>query len=180
MKTNVHALGMFIRFSPKESTASEFYQKKIELPLIRVVGDHVADIYWGGEASVFEIVFVKDKQPAPEPSPETAPSVPVFRVNGLEAVLARLRSRGVVVTAIKPRGPGREAFFATQMDIGWDCVKGMSTRSWRTISKRAADSAVARRSTLVANRCPKAFRKSAGWCAGLRTLRPCPNSTPMP
>ena len=86
MKTNVHALGMFIRFSPKESAASAFYQQKIELPLIRVVGDHVADIYWGGEASVFEIVFVKDKQPAPEPSPETAPSVPVFRVSGLEAV----------------------------------------------------------------------------------------------
>lgn len=112
MKTNVHAFGMFIRFSPKESTASEFFQKRVELPLIRVVGDHIADIYWGGECSVVEIVYVKDKKPAPEASFDKAASVPVFRVHDIDEIRARLIGKGVQVTPVSGRGGGREAYFA--------------------------------------------------------------------
>ncbi|MDX2224658.1 MAG: VOC family protein, partial [Rhodospirillaceae bacterium] len=107
---NVHALGMFLRFAPKGSTAPAFYRTTLKLPLIRVVGDKIADIYWAGEASVFEIVYVKDKTPAPEPSPERAACLPVFRVHELDALLADLRAAGATISAPSARGAGREAF----------------------------------------------------------------------
>lgn len=110
MHGNVHALGMFLRFAPKDSPATAFYRDTVKLPLIRTVGDHVAEIFWAGEAVVFEIVFVKDKAPAPEASPETAACLPVFRVHDLDGLLADLGRAGVTVTAATRRGAGREAF----------------------------------------------------------------------
>jgi predicted enzyme related to lactoylglutathione lyase len=112
LKTNVHAFGMFIRFSPKGSTAPEFFRKGLELPVIRVVGDNIADIFWGGECSIFEIVYVKDKSPAPEATVASAASVPIFRVHDLEALRARWTARGAVMTPTQPRGNAREAYVA--------------------------------------------------------------------
>lgn len=103
---------MFIRFSPQGSTAPEFYRQRLGLPLIRVVGNGVADIYWGGECSIYEIVFVKDRKPTPEPSHESAASVPIFRVHNLDDVRRRWTALGVAMTPTVAHGKAREAYVA--------------------------------------------------------------------
>jgi predicted enzyme related to lactoylglutathione lyase len=111
MTRNVHALSIFIRLSPKGSTALDFYQSKIELPLVRTVRDHFAEIFWAGEASMYEVVFINDKTPAPETRPEVSASLPIFRVHDLDALCSRLTSKGVEVTAPARCEWGREAYF---------------------------------------------------------------------
>ena len=110
MHSNIHALGMFIRFASKESTSNQFFEKQVGLPLIRKVGAN-ADIYWGGECAVFETVYVADKVVTPELSADSAPALPVFRVHQLDALLARLSAAGVTVSAARAAASGREAAF---------------------------------------------------------------------
>ncbi|WP_373987320.1 VOC family protein [Duganella sp. BuS-21] len=108
--SNVHALGMFIRFASKESTSNAFFEKQVGLPLIRKVGAN-ADIYWAGECAVFEVVYVADKQVVAETDPLTAPALPVFRVTGMDQLLASLNAAGVTTTAATAGASGREAYF---------------------------------------------------------------------
>jgi predicted enzyme related to lactoylglutathione lyase len=110
MPDNIFALGMFVRFAPGESQSANFYEQVVELPLVRNIASH-AQVYWGGEALMYELVYVKDKQLAPETDPATAPCVPVFRVHDLDAIVAVLRSRGADVFGIHQRALGREAHF---------------------------------------------------------------------
>lgn len=111
MTRNIHALSIFIRLAPTGSSALDFYQTKIGLPLVRTVRDHFAEIFWAGEVSLYEVVFIKGKGPAPEATPDAAASLPIFRVHDLDAIRARLTSREVTVTAPVAHGSGREAFF---------------------------------------------------------------------
>lgn len=112
MHSNIHAMGMFIRFSSKNGATHGFYKDTLEFPLIRIVGANVADIYWGGEATVYELVYVADKTVTPETDPAQAPCVPVYRVHDLDGLLASLAAKGVKTFPAQPRGPGREAFIA--------------------------------------------------------------------
>lgn len=128
--SNIHALGMFIRFASKESTSNAFFEQQVKLPLIRKVGAN-ADIYWAGECAVFEVVYVADKQVTAEADPLTAPAVPVFRVNGLDALLAGLAAAGVTTTAAVDAASGREAYFVD------------TDGYWVGLRERAADSALA-------------------------------------
>jgi predicted enzyme related to lactoylglutathione lyase len=110
MAGNIFALGMYIRFAPGAAAADQFYENIVELPLVRAVADR-AKIFWGGEALVYELVYVKDKSEQLSFDPELTPCIPVFRVHDLEAVLARLTAAGAVVTGIQRREYGREAHF---------------------------------------------------------------------
>lgn len=127
--SNIHALGMFIRFASKESTSNAFFEQKIGLPLIRKVGPN-ADIYWAGECAVFEVVYVADKQVVAEPDPFIAPAVPVFRVTGLDQLLSNLVGAGVKATAAVAAASGREAYFVD------------TDGYWVGLRERAADAAL--------------------------------------
>jgi predicted enzyme related to lactoylglutathione lyase len=111
MTRNIHALRLFIRVAPKGSTALDFYQTKIGLPLVHTVRDHFAEVFWAGEASMYEVVFINDKTPAPETKPEDAASMGIFRVHDLDTLRARLTNKAVKVTAPVLRDSGREAYF---------------------------------------------------------------------
>lgn len=128
--SNIHALGMFIRFAAKGSSSNEFFEKQIGLPLIRKVGAN-ADIYWAGECAVFEVVYVADKQVEAEPDPLTAPAVPVFRVHGLDQLLAGMDKAGVRTTGAVDGASGREAYFID------------SDGYWVGLRERGADAAQA-------------------------------------
>jgi predicted enzyme related to lactoylglutathione lyase len=109
MAENIFAFGMYIRFAPGVAATDQFYETVVELPLVRAVADR-AKIFWGGEALVYELVYVKDKvEPLPY-EPERAPCIPVFRVHGLGTVLARLKAAGAIVTDIQQHEYGSEVF----------------------------------------------------------------------
>jgi predicted enzyme related to lactoylglutathione lyase len=111
MTQNVHALRMFIWLAPKESRVDTFYEETIGLPLVRRIGNHGADIYWAGEATVIETIYVAGKTPTPDATPDAAAMSPILRVEGLDGLVDRLSTRGVPVTRIETRGLGREAYF---------------------------------------------------------------------
>jgi len=104
------ALGVFIRYVPAGSQARSFYQELVGLPLIRSHGTFPADIYWAGEASIFETVEIDGHAPDPQPDPRTASSVPLFRTHDLDAALTRLSRNGLKTIAIEARGLSREAY----------------------------------------------------------------------
>jgi catechol 2,3-dioxygenase-like lactoylglutathione lyase family enzyme len=107
---NVFALGKLIRFAPWAAMDADFYGKVLNLPLIRTVHTHV-QIFWAGEATVYELLYVKDKQEQPPADLAGAGCVPVFRVTGLEAILATLAGQGVEIVCVQQGERGREAFF---------------------------------------------------------------------
>jgi predicted enzyme related to lactoylglutathione lyase len=109
MKQNVHAFRMFIRLSSAASAGDTFYTDVMQLPLLRHVGDK-ATIWWLGETSVFEAIYVQDKVVAPEEDPAAAAALPIMRVVDLEATLARLGAAGARTTVPERHGAGREAF----------------------------------------------------------------------
>jgi predicted enzyme related to lactoylglutathione lyase len=110
MTDNIFAMGMYIRFAPGDAQSDQFYENVTELPLIRAVADR-AKIFWGGEASVYELVYVKDKTGTLASEPDVTPGIPVFRVHDLDAVLARLKSKGAVTLGTTLGARGREAHF---------------------------------------------------------------------
>jgi predicted enzyme related to lactoylglutathione lyase len=101
---------MYIRFAPGDAQADQFYENVTELPLIRAVADR-AKIFWAGEASVFELVYVKDKTESLASEPDVAPCIPVFRVHDLDAVLAQLKLKGASTWTAASGERGREAHF---------------------------------------------------------------------
>jgi len=127
--SNIHALGMFIRFAAKGSTSNAFFEQQVGLPLIRKVGAN-ADIYWAGECAVFEVVYVADKQVVAEPDPLTAAALPVFRVTALDQLLANLAAAGVRTTGAVAAATGREAYFVD------------SDGYWVGLRERGADAAL--------------------------------------
>jgi predicted enzyme related to lactoylglutathione lyase len=118
---------MFIRLSSAKSAGDTFYTDVVGLPLLRHVGDK-ATIWWLGETSVFEVIYVQDKALVPEESPESAPTLPIMRVTDLDAALARITAAGGRTTQPERRGPGREAFVCDRDGC------------WFGLRERAADS----------------------------------------
>lgn len=110
MQNNFQAMGIFLRFAATTSTSKAFFEQLVGLPLIRKTQN--ADIYWGGEASIFEVIYASGKDVVPELDPEAATALPIFRVHGLDALLARLAAAGVRVTEPRVAASGRCAYFA--------------------------------------------------------------------
>jgi predicted enzyme related to lactoylglutathione lyase len=110
MSRNVFALGKFVRFAPWEAHEADFYARVLDFPLIRKVHTQ-AQIFWAGEAIVYEVVYVKDKVEQPPADLDSAPCVPVFRVQALDELLAGLKLKGAQVLGVVKRAFGREAHF---------------------------------------------------------------------
>ena len=105
----VQALGVFVRYVPPGPKTRAFYLDGLGLPMIRTYGANPADIYWGGEATIFETITVEDKIAEPDSDPRTAACFPVFRVADLDAQIARLTGNGLSVLPVIEGPRGREA-----------------------------------------------------------------------
>jgi predicted enzyme related to lactoylglutathione lyase len=113
--SQVRSLGWFNRFIPESRRVSDFYRTVVDFPILRSFsgGAHPVEMFWAGEALLFELIFESISPPAhPEPDPDQVDLLPVFRVSDLEAVMARVKRRGGVVLPPRARGAGTEAFVA--------------------------------------------------------------------
>jgi len=109
--TNIYALNVFVRYVPTGSNLVNFYRDVVGLPLLRTYGAAPADLYWGGEASIFETVEIAGKGLAPEPDADAASLVPIFRTPDLAAALAELNGKGLSAARLQEGARGLEAYF---------------------------------------------------------------------
>ncbi len=102
-------LTMVLRFASESSPMGTFLADQLSLPTVRSVPGF--DIFWAGEASIFEVVYVAGKAAwlATEADRHDA-WTPIFRVNGLDRLMDRLSDQGAVFTDILSTPLGREAF----------------------------------------------------------------------
>jgi predicted enzyme related to lactoylglutathione lyase len=105
---NVFSLGMFVRFAPASARDAHFHATTLGLPLVRTILNR-AEVFWGGEAIGFEVVYVDDKVERLTVDHAGAPMTPVFRVTSLDRIVTRLRGAGAHVIEGKTAF-GREAY----------------------------------------------------------------------
>ena len=116
MKNNIKCLGWFIRFAQPGSASGKVMEDTLKFPMVRrFAAQQTVDFFWAGEALIFEIIF-EAKTVSPQPDPAQAACVPIFRVHGLDDVLASYRAAGVKVIAPQPQFHGREAFLLDHED----------------------------------------------------------------
>jgi catechol 2,3-dioxygenase-like lactoylglutathione lyase family enzyme len=109
MKSNIKGLGWFIRFADVNSDVGTFYVDVLGFPFVRRGDKQKVDFYWAGEAIIFEVIFDATAND-PQPDPETAECLQIYRVHGLSDILARYRAAGVPIVAGRDGALGREAF----------------------------------------------------------------------
>lgn len=105
---NVRALGWFVRFLREKSDAHLFYRTTLQLPLIRGAQD-LYQVFWGGEALIYELLMVKGRGPAPAQRADSAGCTPVFRAHELDALVGRLKAAGTTVVSFEEVWYGRQA-----------------------------------------------------------------------
>lgn len=105
MSDLIRPIGWYMRYFPDASLAPHFWITQLDMPLIRKVGPAM-DIVWGGEAIVVELAYSR-----PKGVPQNRPwaYMPIYRVHGLDAILARLKSKGLSAENITESGVDREA-----------------------------------------------------------------------
>jgi predicted enzyme related to lactoylglutathione lyase len=139
----VRSLGWFIRFAPPErrDALNAFYLDVLGLPFLRGGTGQKVDMYWAGEALVTEVIweFRGASYDPLDSHPDTAQTMPFDRVSGLDALVARLESRGARVLRL-PDADGYRQAAVLEPDVG---VVGL--RELQGAPVRAQDVEAARR-----------------------------------
>jgi len=126
MTSQIMSLGWYVRFVPVDlmEVMDDFYSNVLGLPNLwrsRTADGKVEnkDLYWAGEAIIEnhncggEGATVSPR----EASPDTARQVQLYRVSELDAIVNRLRSKGVTVVGPSACVHGREAFVLDPMGM---------------------------------------------------------------
>lgn len=138
----VRSLGWFIRFASPESreALNAFYLDVLRLPFLRGGTGQKVDMYWAGEALVTEIIW-EFRGAAHDPldaDPATVQTMPVYRVNGLDVLVAGLESRGARVLRLPETDGFREAVVVEPGGglIGMRELQGPPTRLQDVVAER--------------------------------------------
>lgn len=109
----IKSLGWFNRFAPPRwrPALTQFYTDTLQLPFLREGSQQPVDFLWAGEALIHELIYEgRTEASAEEGDPLRAPMLPIYRVTGLDDLLAALRNRGADIIGLHETALGREAF----------------------------------------------------------------------
>lgn len=113
---NLMMMGWYMRRTADSHELGDFYTDVIGLPMLRGGRPWPVTMYWSGDATVFELKSDEEPMPERDQNPDTAPCTPIFRVYGLNGLVARLRDKGVEIVREEQLKPGQRQAVALDTD----------------------------------------------------------------
>lgn len=107
LENNLMTMGWYMRRTADSHTLGDFYQDVVGIPILRGGRPWPVTMFWAGEAIVFELKSDEEPMPERDQDPSSAPCTPIFRVHGLDGLVARLKDAGVKLIGEETLEQGR-------------------------------------------------------------------------
>ena len=109
IRENMIGLSIFVLRTHDALALSEWYAGVLRLPMVR--GQDVIYSHWVGDVHLLELLAIETETPSERLNdPDSAPTVPVFRVTDMDALVARLTRAQVQIVRRARSTLGEELF----------------------------------------------------------------------